>query len=328
MARKDKVIAVIFSDHHQELWKKFNEKDRRTKYASDALSRIKAITLKHKAVSIFLGDLLHKEKGISNKLLSIVLPLFSRLWSSGKFITYAISGNHDQSEQNLLSNKSSSYIKTLSKTFKGMVCMDLKQKDFGDWTLTGVPYITHDIGLVGHLKKIQLKSNKFNVLMLHTTMPGAKDTDGREMKSHMELNEFEKAIARFDMVLCGHIHKPELYKVAKTTVLQVGATQQQRLTDRDCELGYWLLYDNYDLEFVPMNKYPKFKILKPREKKPDNHNYYVIQKEIKKKPGVVNVKKFDSNLPVDKLSKNYLKEKGIKDKDKRKALINVLKEVK
>lgn len=323
---KNKVKAVIFSDHHLENWKRFNDKERRTKYGLEILLRIKKITLRHKCISLFAGDILHKEKGISNKLLSLVLPLFSKLWSSGKFKTYAISGNHDQSEQNLIDKQSPSYINTLAKTFKGLISVDFKQEDFGDWTLSGVPYLTHDIGLVDYIKGIKLESKKFNVLMLHTTMPGAKDTDNREIPSHLDLNKFEKAVSRFDLVICGHIHKPEDYWIGKTKIIQVGAPNQQRLTDRDCEMGYWIMYDNFEVEFINFKKYPKFKIIAEGESKPDNHNYYVVEKKPKVNKDPTNIKAFDNNLSVSKLSRNYLKEKGIKDKKRKRALINILKD--
>ena len=42
--------------------------------------------------------------------------------------------------------------------------------------------------------------------MLHTDYPGARDTDGREIGSVENLNV--NTLNKFDLVLCGHIHKP------------------------------------------------------------------------------------------------------------------------
>lgn len=323
--RRNKVRAIIFSDLHQELWKKFNEHNRRLDNSIDVLKVIKKACKIHKCPALFLGDLLHKERGINNELLESLLPLYSKLWGSGVFETYAITGNHDQSQQNLVNKQSPSYIKTLSNTFKGMHCMDFKQHDFGDWTISGVPYLTHDIGLLETVQNFSTKKNKFNVLLLHTTMPNAKDTDDRPIHSNLDLNEFEKAIIKFDMVLCGHIHKPHHYRLMTTDIIQVGSPQHQRLTDRDCDMGYWILYENWDVEFVHMKKYPRFVLLEPKEKRPDNSNFYVNREEKKEKRKNKKTKDFSDANNKRKLARNYMAEKSIKDKRKRQALIKALK---
>ena len=38
----------------------------------------------------------------------------------------------------------------------------------------------------------------------------------------------------------------------------IGAPLQQRRTDRDCDLGYWLIFDDLSMRFVVVEKYPKF----------------------------------------------------------------------
>lgn len=322
---KRKIIAVIFSDEHLALWLKHNEGNRRLKDGLDTLRKIKLLCKVHKCPSLFLGDLFHKEDGISNKLMSYTLPYLSNLWGSGKFETYAISGNHDQSQYNLIDKPSPSYIDTFSKTFKGLHCMDFKQHDFGEWTISGIPYITHDLGLIETVKNFNTNPKKYNVLMIHTTMPGAKDSDGREVESNLKLNEFEKAIIKFDLVLCGHIHKPETYKLMTTDIVQVGSTKQQRLTDENCDMGYWLLYENYDIEFISLNKYPKFITLEPGKTAPDNKNFYVTR--AKKLEVNTNQVTHDFSSKVDKvgLAKNYCKEKKVKNKKKKNALIKSLK---
>lgn len=321
-----KVRAVIYSDVHIENWKKFNEHNRRTENGKDVIKRIKMVAKTHKADILFLGDLLHREKNVSNGLLSNVLPFFQKMWKSDKTMTYAITGNHDQSEQNLIGKESPSYIKTLSQTFPGIECLDFKSHDFGDWEAFGVPYITHDLGLLDYINSLEINPKKVNVLMLHTTIPGTMDTDGRTMVSHLPTNNFDKAIGRFDIVLCGHIHKPLQYKVGKTEVVQVGSPQHQRFTDRNCDMGYWLMYDNFKLEFVHMKNYPRFVELKEGEQKPDNKNFYVAATVKKKSKVQEDNSDFDIKLSGRKLARNYCKEKKIKDKNKRRALTEVLKQ--
>lgn len=329
MARnKEDVWAIVFSDLHLTRYKQHNEGNRRIKNALDVIRRVELMAKMYDCIKIFTGDLFDKEKHITNPLFSDVLPYLGKVYSKTKNKTYAISGNHDQSDANLIGKPSYSYIQTLSNTFKGIECLDFKSKSFGDIEVYGVPFLTHDLGLIAHIRKLKIDKSKMNVLLLHTTMPNVKETDGRAMHSHMPTNDFEEAIARFDLVLTGHIHRPMEMKVAKTTVIQVGAPQQQRFTDRDCEMGCWVIYKNLEVEFVPFSKYPKFVELEPGENKPDNDNFYV-QTRVKKDKSTTVIKKnkFNVNSSGSKLARNYCKEKKIKDKEKKKALKESLKKV-
>ena len=327
MARaKGKLRAIVYSDLHKAHYNKFNEGNRRLLNAQDVMKRVKVMARVHKCPIIFLGDLFHKEKHITNPLLADTLPFLGKMFKSNKIMTYAITGNHDQSQSNTIDNPSPSYIKTLANTFKGIECLDFKSKDLGDWELFGVPYLTHDLGLVDYINSIDINPGKVNVLMLHTTMPNVQDTDGRTMVSHIPVNDFEKAVGRFDIVLSGHIHKPMQFGIGKTTVVQVGAPQQQRLTDKNCEMGCWLIHQNFDVEFMPFNNYPRFIEIPPNKPKPDNKHFYVVTQEKKEQSKTtVSKTKFGNTLSGNKLARNYCKEKGIKDKVKRKALKETLK---
>ena len=90
------ITLVVFSDLHLEKYKNFNEGNRRVKNGIDVLRKIAYITKKYKAISVFTGDLYHKEQGITNELFQETLPFLGKLWTSGKFKTIAITGNHDQ----------------------------------------------------------------------------------------------------------------------------------------------------------------------------------------------------------------------------------------
>ena len=322
------VISIVFSDLHLENWKNHNEGNRRLENAKDVLKKIALLCKKYRAISLFAGDLYHKEKVLTNEILSQTLPLFSKLWGSGNFTTVAITGNHDQSKQNLIGNESPSYINTLSQVFKGLKCIDFKSyKIREDIIVYGIPYITHDLGLVDYINNIELDKHKSNILMLHTTLPNAKDTDGSDVHSNLPQTEFYKALGRFDLVICGHIHSPFTMGIGKTNVIQVGAPQQQRLTDRNCDMGYWVIYNDLSYEFVPFKKYPRFVEISDLNEKLQDNNFYVLRpKRIKLKDSTKERKSFDNTMDRTKLAKNYCVEKGIKDKDKRIALTKALKQ--
>ena len=126
---------------------------------------------------------------------------------------------------------------------------------------------------------------------------------------------------RFDLVLCGHIHKPQ--RLSKK-VYMLGAPIQQRRTDKDCKMGYWLLKDDLSMEFKELKDFPKFIDVESEDEVKDDGNYYTIipQKSSEK---VSTTHKITKTLSKKKLAKRYLKEKGIKDKSKEDLLIDILK---
>lgn len=322
---KKEVLAIVYSDLHLEKWNKFNEHNRRLKNGLDVPRQIQKKAKIHNCPILFAGDLMHKEKAISNFLLQECLPVFSKLWSGKGPMTYAITGNHDQSEENTLQNNSPSYIRTFSKIFKGLKCVDYESVDCGEFYIHGVPYLTHDLGFEDVVNGFKLKNDKPNILMIHTTIPGAHDTDGREINSTLNGKVLSKSFKRFDLVITGHIHKPELFKIGGTEVIQVGAPQHQRATDARSDMGYVVIYKDLSHKWEWLD-YPKFKYLEKGESIPDTKNFYIFQQEKKESSKDNQVKNnFSMNISRDKLAISYIKEKRIEDKRKKNELIKALK---
>ena len=188
-----------------------------------------------------------------------------------------------------------------------------------NYKIYGLPYIDHNIGLNKYLKTLRLDEGFKNILLLHTDYPGAKDTDGRIVDSAENINL--NMLNRFDLVLCGHIHKPQ--RLSKK-VYMLGAPIQQRRTDKDCKMGYWLLKEDLSMEFKELKDFPKFIDVESEDEVKDDGNYYTIipQKASEK---INTTHKITKTLSKKKLAKRYLKEKGIKDKSKEDLLINILK---
>ena len=145
-----------------------------------------------------------------------------------------------------------------------------------------------------------------------------KDTDGREIDSVENLNL--NVLNRFDLILCGHIHKPQ--RLSKK-VYMIGAPLQQRRTDKDCKLGYWKLYSDLSMEFVELKGFPKFIDVESEDEIKDDGNYYTI---LPKKTSIqVNINhKITKQVSKKTLAKRYLREKGIKDDAKKQLLIDTL----
>lgn len=315
---KPKVIALAFSDLHINLWTKFNTSNKRTLDHFRVLSLIKKKCLKYNCPALFCGDLFHKPEGMSQDLMHLVFSELDKL-KGDNFRIYAISGNHDLAHNNSISNKQPSYIKLLER-YDFIKCIDLHNVEIPSGIrIYGVPYIDHNLGLNEYIKGLSLNDNHKNILLLHTDYPGAKDTDGAEVGSCENLNT--NLLQKFDLTLIGHIHKPQ--KLGKK-VIMIGAPLQQRRTDRDCQLGYWKIYEDMTVKFKPLNIFPKFIDVDSEEKIKEDGNYYTVVSKPKEVEAVEN--RVTRDLSKKKLVKEYLKARGIVDKDKKRILLNIIKE--
>ncbi len=318
-----KLIALTVSDIHLHEWKQFNQGNRRLINGLDVINKLVDIGDRKEVPILMPGDLFHNDTYLSNSLLSVVLPSLKVNFTRGNTIMYGIDGNHDQCEQNGFDHISPSYFNTFSQIFKNMVCVNYKTLETKKFFLHGIPYITNNIGFEEYVNNIKLGKGKPNILMIHTDLPKAKDTNGREIGTALNIpNNLNKLFGKFDLVVDGHIHKPQ---VMIKNVLLVGAPQQQRRTDRGNELGYWEIYNDCSYVFKSFDCYPEFIDLKPGEKAPDNDNFYsIIPKKKEKKKGTT--VKFSGNKKRSSLARRYLKENNINDKERLELLKKYLED--
>lgn len=321
-----KPLFISYSDIHHNIWAQYNEDNKRLKASFSFERKIFRRAQKYKCGILFMGDLLHLEKAISNELLSYLLPHYKGL-SDYDVKWYGISGNHDQSGINLINNESPSYVKTICNTFKNFTCVDFKSLEYKNVKIHGIPYLTHDEGLLESINSIKRDKGYKHILMLHTTLPGTVDTNGRLIQTNSIGKDIMKKLYKFDLVLTGHIHKPLVLKKGK--ILQIGATNQQRKTDKDCELGYWIVYDDLSYEFVKV-KSPKFIEIPEGQSIPDKFHYYY--KALKERIAEINSitpnsEKYSDINNKSRIAKSYLKDRKIKDKNKKQALLEILKKV-
>ena len=322
---KKEVIAIAFSDLHIDDYTKHNEGYKRTLAHLRVLSIIREQCIKYKCPSLFMGDLLHKPEVLSNNLANILADYLISL-DTGDWDMYAISGNHDCSQTNTVEKVSPSWITFFSKFLKFLTPLDLNNgtiiKGKFKAKVFGVPYIDNNVGLTKYLRNLDRSEDIPNILMLHATYPGSKDTNGMEVKSVDKLNT--KVLNLFDLVLMGHIHKPQNFG---SKVLMVGAPLQQRRTDKNCELGYWKIYSDLTYKFVPISdNFPKFiDVDKPEDKK-DDGNYYQVVSSKKKETHQVTTNSITKEISKKTLVRRYMRKKGVKDEVKSKALLTILNE--
>ena len=314
-----KVIAVAFSDLHLNLWAKFNKDYKRTQDSFLVLFKIKEVCNKYKVPALFCGDLFHKPEVIQKELFTMIVKQFLKL-NGTSFKCYTISGNHEIMEISKVGIQPKSWIYDLDPLFPWLHDLDYKTcRLTHNIQVHGIPYVDHNIGLSTYLKNMKLEEGYKHILLLHTDYPGAKDTDGRVVDSAENINL--NMLNRFDLVLCGHIHKPQ--RLSKK-VYMLGAPIQQRRTDKDCKMGYWLVMDDLSMEFKELKGFPKFIDVESEDEVKDDGNYYtVIPKKSSEKVNTNH--KITKTLSKKKLAKRYLKEKGIKDRGKEDLLIKILK---
>lgn len=328
-------MAIVFSDLHLNLWSKFNEDLQRTKVGFKVLHHIAEICCKKQVPALFCGDLFHKPEALDQDVALIMKEHLDEFYYKyPHFKVYAIEGNHDLKHKNVLNPNDPNDRSTLTKGW-----ISFFENDRGnhstftvispktpaamlgvgtDCMVHGVPYLDHNIGLTQYVKTLKLMEGYKHILLLHTDYPGAQDTDGRPVDSVENLNM--NVLNRFDLVLCGHIHKPQ--RLGKK-VYMIGAPYQQRRTDKNCKMGYWKLYSDLSMKFVPLKGYPKFIDVSSQDEVKDDGNYYTV---IPQKASVEEVvkHKITKQLSKKKLAKRYMKTKGISDKNKESLLIKVL----
>lgn len=314
------IIALAFSDLHLNLWSKFNKDNQRTFNGFKVMEIIAKRCEQLKIPALFCGDLFHKPETLDQELALITQIKFNRL-STIKWKMIAIEGNHDSQKVNSIDKPTHGWISIFSPYYKWLDNLDFNSTLIGDkYIIHGVPYIDHNIGLSKYLKELPLQKGYKHILLLHTDYPGAKDTDGRAVDSVENINL--NALNRFDLILCGHIHK---YQRLSKKVYMVGAPYQQRRTDKNCKMGYLEIYSDLSVKFVPLD-FPKFIDVESEDEIKDDGNYYtIIPKENHSKVEVID-HKITKQLSKEKLAKRYMKAKGIKDEKKQKLLVKILKE--
>lgn len=324
--KKPKLLAIVFSDLHLNLWTKFNQNMKRTR---ESLRVLSFLAEKYPRIpALFCGDLFHKGESIDTDLLDIwetFSPYGNGIYNPYQPLPwemYYIDGNHELKHRNTVEHPQNSIPTLLRKPWMRPLNFEHARLT-KDIMVHGIPYIDDNIGVNEYLSQLitQYKigeDDKTHILMLHTTYPGAKDTDGREIESPNNLNP--NLLNKFDLILCGHIHKPQ--RLSKK-VYMVGCPIQQRRTDMHCKLGYWELYEDLTMVFKELKGFPKFIDVESEDQVKDDGNYYTVIPQKPRKEEVTK-HKITKRLSKKALVRKYMKAKGIKDTPKKNLLISIL----
>lgn len=323
---KKKPLFIWGSDFHIHYWKQFNECGSRFKNSLDLITTFAKLSRHHKVPILFTGDFFENAKKLDNEVITRALEVFSKHYSDHSTIPpfIAISGNHDQSKANTLDQPSPSYLQGFHAAFDKFLLIDNTWIESQGHLIMGIPYLAHNMGFKAQLKAFRaVKTNKKKILLIHTDLHGAKDTSGRPVGTTQNINKnLKKAFRGFDLVLSGHIHLPQI--IYPKLVYMCGSPQQQSRTDMGVKMGYWIIYDNLSLEFIPLS-YPQFKEYEENTPIPDTFNYYTAIPQSKTtEENADSSTKFHAKTNRAKIAKRWAKEVGVKNKTRIKLLIKTL----
>lgn len=333
-----KPISIAFSDLHIHKFKQFSDTVKGINgrlYQSLQVLKFMGKRAHELDVPIlFSGDLFHNNEEIENQTGSLTLKYYKKYIADKGIHFAAISGNHDFSERNGKDHRSPSHLSKL-QVFPNFHLLDELSHVVlnNNLMIQGVPYMDNDADT---LKEIwdrrpsvdMYGGNITKVLLLHQDFPGAKTPAGFECKEYNAFGDSKlKALFKnnWDWVLCGHIHKPQ--RLFNNTWM-LGSPIHQISSDEGTEMGYWLIYRDRKPKFISLNdKFPTFKTIKYNQSPSNDKDYFIrlpkddlAEKKVKKD-------KFSLNQNRERLAKNYVAHKGIKDKKKLKALKKILSEV-
>lgn len=318
-----KVAFIAFSDVQIEDWKRYSENHSRFKAHEPILDKVLRLCIKYKCPALFCGDLFDNNQYLSNYVLSHVFTWFEEFRRNNIEI-FAISGNHDQSESNDYNHRGPNYIKMMSSIYLNFHDLDFRTLYIGDYSISGIPFISGNRGYTDVVEKTReaLKPGHYHILLTHTDMWGAVDTTGRPVDSVENIpKELKKFFKGFNLVLNGHIHKPQ---TLRSNIITLGATHQQRTSDIGNRLGIWKIYKNLTCRFVNV-KSPKFVRVEKVPNVPNPNKLYIVESEPENvlNGEVQSLKQFRSSDPI-KVAKAFLKANNIKSKKKLNLLIKYL----
>lgn len=308
------IIGLATGDIHFNDWKTFNTQEERTQVTIRFLSHL-MIQAKNNSVPIFhTGDLYHTPKGLTTKTLSMFANFMAVAEVDYKGVKiYGISGNHD------LDQGYSLWDATCKVHNDIFIDLDNGYKSFDGFTVFGIPYAKRNEGLIKKIESFATHPSDKKILLLHTALYGAPDPSGYELEPENLPRNLNALFKDFELVLAGHVHK---YTQVENNIIMVGAPNQQRKSDSECQMGYLEIYSDFSTKFIKFAS-PRFRYYNEGEEHENTWDFWMeIKKPKKLKKG--SEAAFKPTMNREQMARQYAEETGITSPRKIKALINIL----
>jgi len=319
-----KPLFVISSDWHIHDFSGGNGQFSRLYYQLLPITRLYKVCKKLEVPLVFCGDMFHSPHDIKNVVFSEVVSTLNKTFTKDGIKIYAIPGNHDQCQKNTIKYRSPDYINTLSTLNDTIIDVSWKTIKVGKHYISGIPYLTDNIGFVDGVKELHKAKLDNHILLTHRDFPNiSENTNSVDIEDIV--NE-KKLFTPFQLVLSGHIHIPSKFMA---NGYMIGAPQQQSWRDTGISYGYWVCFQQGDKLKMVHNtwKMPEFKLTKDINDT-DEYNYW--RKEdviVEQKENTEEVVGDYSAFSPLKAGENYLKEINETNPNRIKALKNVLSRV-
>lgn len=326
-------IAIACSDTHWANWKQFNKGGYRMKASFNFWKDIVNRAREEGIPILFSGDLVDHPKNLDNEVLGYMSGIFN-LITKYNIHFIGINGNHDFPKVNTFNDQTKGYLHSFAQLLPTVTCIDFNALTYNtsgrnfpekDFRVHGIPYINGDVDFIealkDRIKNLAKGKDIYNILLIHRDLAGAEEPSGKVIeKDKTQDKKLKKLFKNFDLVLSGHIHKPQKIKKLGDHVYMLGATHQQRRSDMGCKMGYWIIYDDLSLKFYDLEA-PEFKYYDTEPE--DDYHLWIKRPETKK---LEKTEQGDFDVKADKkdLVKSYMKKKGVKSKSKLKTAMKYL----
>lgn len=271
---------IHFADAHLHPYKDFSYKDPKTGVNSRLIWG--AMMLRHIAkeahrrdhIVTFSGDLLDNDDNLKNATFNVLLATYEKYFQRRGLTFIAISGNHDQSNYNVLEYPSHTYLKgmaTVFSTFKLIDYTSIKVRNNHVW---GIPYLSSPADTLKLLRDFKKHSKEGDSLLIHSDLPGAKTPYGietAELDEHIDRKTWIKLTKHYKIVLAGHIHQHQ--RISNNTYM-IGPPLQKDRGEISIKPGYMVTdnFDNPEFREIPKT-FPRFILGYPVEG--DDLNFYI-----------------------------------------------------
>ena len=179
---------------------------------------------------VFTGDLVHSKNQMTPELISIVTWLLEKC--SEICETILLIGNHDFLENNL--NRVDAISPILNSLKNDKITYYTESGVYKD---NNIDWVVYSLKNGNTPPKID-KSNNFKIGLFHGPVDGLKTDLGYEFNNIFDKNKFKGC----NIVLCGDIHKRQVFNIPDGKAFMVGSLIQQNFGETVTKHGYGVYY--------------------------------------------------------------------------------------
>ena len=233
---------VHFSDLHLRLFQYHNQYK---EIITDALKQWEEIKPDR---IVFTGDLVHSKNQVTPELIEITRWVLNECSKIAK--TILIIGNHDFVENNM------DRLDTITPILDSMKNDNiLYYKDKGLYEDENVVWVVYSLRTHNEPPKIERVEGKKHIGLFHGPVQGLSTDVGYEFNEGYDPFKFKGC----DLVLCGDIHKRQIFDIPEGKAYMVGSTIQQNFGESVSSHGYGVYtIDDDNYEFTDLDNVSPF----------------------------------------------------------------------